>query len=215
MKQISMKPGTLLSPVPVALIGSGAKGEGEEPVRDLMAAAWVGTVCSDPPMVSVSIRPERYSRELVDETGEFTVNLTDKAMMEGTDFCGVRSGRDVDKFKHCGWKPVRAGELEWAPGIAESPVTMGCRVRQRIELGSHIMYIGEIVYMGVREDLLDEKGSINLHRAQLVTYTHGVYGTTGSPQGFFGYSVAAPKVLNRRMKNLKGAQGKKSAKVKK
>ncbi len=209
MKQISMKPGTLLSPVPVALIGAGGKGEDGQGVRNLMAAAWVGTVCSDPPMVSVSIRPERYTRELVDETGEFTVNLTDQAMMEGTDFCGVRSGRMTDKFAHCGWAPVRAGELEWAPGIDVSPVTLGCRVRQRLELGSHIMYIGEIVYMGVREDLLDEKGSINLHRAQLVTYTHGVYSLTGAPRGFFGFSVAAPKVRNRRMKTLKAGQVKK------
>ncbi len=215
MKQIPMKPGTLLSPVPVALIGSGAKGPDGAPVRNLMTAAWVGTVCSDPPMVSVSIRPERYSRELVDETGEFTVNLTDLPMMEGTDFCGVRSGRTEDKFTRCGWTAVKAGGLEWAPGIAESPVVLGCRVRQRLELGSHIMYIGEIVHMGIREDLLDEKGSINLHGTELITYTHGVYSVTGSPRGFFGYSVAAPKVRSRRMKTLRESQPRKAPKDKK
>ncbi len=202
MKQISMKPGTLLSPVPVALIGSGGRGPEGEKIRNLMTAAWVGTVCSDPPMVSVSIRPERYSRQLVEETGEFTVNLTDRPMLEGTDFCGVRSGRETDKFQHCGWTPAPAGELEWAPGVAESPVTLGCRVRQRLELGSHILYIGEIVYMGVREDLIDEKGSINLHRAELLTYAHGVYSLTGAPRGFFGCSLAAPEVKRRRMKAL-------------
>ncbi len=214
MQQISMKPGTLLSPVPVALIGAGAEGPDGTPVRNLMTAAWVGTVCSYPPMVSVSIRPGRYTRELVDRTGEFTVNLTTRSMMEGTDFCGVRSGRDEDKFARCGWTPVTAGELKWAPGVAESPVTLGCLVRQRLELGSHILYIGEIVHMGVREDLLDEKGGSNLHREALVTYTHGVYSTTGAPEGFFGYSVAAPKVLSRRMKTLKGGMPKGSAKKK-
>ncbi len=203
MKQIAMKPGTLLSPVPVALIGAGAENPEGRPVRNLMTAAWVGTVCSDPPMVSVGIRPSRYTRELVDLTGEFTVNLTDRPMLEGTDYCGVKSGRDEDKFARCGWTPVEAGALKWAPGIAESPVTLGCVVKQRLELGSHILYIGEIVHMGIREDLMDDQGSINLHRAELLTYSHGVYSTTGNPEGFFGFSVAAPDVLMRRMKALK------------
>ncbi len=203
MALIPVNPGTLLSPVPVALIGSGAEGKDGMPVRNLMTAAWVGTVCSDPPMVSVSIRPSRYTCELIDQSGEFTVNLTDRAMLRGTDYCGVRSGREEDKFTRCRWTPAPAGDLRFAPGIAESPLCLGCQVRRRLELGSHVMFIGEIVFTGVREDLMDSLGGINLHQSQLLTYSHGVYSVTGKPLGFFGCSVAAPKVYRRRMQALK------------
>lgn len=202
MALIPVNPGTLLSPVPVALVGTGAAGPDGAPVRNLMTAAWVGTVCSEPPMVSVSIRPSRYSYELIERSGEFTVNLTDRDMLRGTDYCGVRSGRDEDKFARCGWTPVPAGSLRFAPGIAESPLCLGCLVRQRLELGSHVMYIGEIVYTGVRADLMEEGGGIRLHQDRLLTYSHGVYSATGRPLGFFGCSVAAPKVYQRRMKAL-------------
>ena len=203
MSFISMKPGTLLSPVPAALIGSGA--EGTDGVRqNLMTAAWTGTVCSDPPMVSVSVRPSRYTYELIEQSGEFTVNLTDRNLLRATDYCGVRSGRDEDKFLSCGLTKVRAEGLSLAPAVAESPVYLACRVKNRLELGSHVMYIGEIVSMGIREDLMDKDGAIRLERAGLIAYSHGVYNALGEALGFFGFSVAAPDVLKRRMNRLKG-----------
>ena len=203
MNHLPMKPGTLLAPVPVALIGSGNADAEGKPIRNLMTAAWVGTVNSEPPMVSASVRPSRYTLGLIDATGEFTVCLTDTAMDRGTDLCGVCSGRDGDKFDLTGWHPLALDGLRYAPGVTESPLCLGCKVRQRIELGSHVMFIGEIISMTVREDLLDEKGAILLHQDPLLTYSHGVYSATGAPLGFFGWSVAAPQTLARRMDALK------------
>ena len=202
MSFITLKPGTLLSPVPAALIGSGAE-EKSGLVQNLMTAAWAGTVCSDPPMVSVSIRPSRYTYELVEKSGEFTVNLTDRGLLKAADYCGVRSGREEDKFARCGLTKVRAEGLRLAPAVAESPVYLACRVQNRLALGSHVMYIGEIVSMGIREDLMDKSGAIRLEKAGLIAYSHGVYNALGEALGFFGFSVAAPEVFKRRMKKLR------------
>ena len=202
MSFITLRPGTLLSPVPAALIGSGAEEESGL-VQNLMTAAWAGTVCSDPPMVSVSIRPSRYTYELVEKSGEFTVNLTDRGLLKAADYCGVRSGREEDKFARCGLTKVRAEGLRLAPAVAESPVYLACRVQNRLALGSHVMYIGEIVSMGIREDLMDKNGAIRLEKAGLIAYSHGVYNALGEALGFFGFSVAAPEVFKRRMKKLR------------
>ncbi len=202
MSFITLRPGTLLSPVPAALIGSGAE-EKSGLVQNLMTAAWAGTVCSDPPMVSVSIRPSRYTYELVEKSGEFTVNLTDRGLLKAADYCGVRSGREEDKFARCGLTKVRAEGLRLAPAVAESPVYLACRVQNRLALGSHVMYIGEIVSMGIREDLMDKSGAIRLEKAGLIAYSHGVYNALGEALGFFGFSVAAPEVFKRRMKKLR------------
>ena len=202
MSFITLRPGTLLSPVPAALIGSGAE-EANGLVQNLMTAAWAGTVCSDPPMVSVSIRPSRYTYELVEKSGEFTVNLTDRGLLKAADYCGVRSGREEDKFARCGLTKVRAEGLRLAPAIAESPVYLACKVQNRLALGSHVMYIGEIVSMGIREDLMDKSGAIRLEKAGLIAYSHGVYNALGEALGFFGFSVAAPEVFKRRMKKLR------------
>ncbi len=202
MSFITLKPGTLLSPVPAALIGSGAEEESGL-VQNLMTAAWTGTVCSDPPMISVSIRPSRYTYELVEKSGEFTVNLTDRGLLKAADYCGVRSGREEDKFARCGLTKVRAEGLRLAPAVAESPVYLACRVQKRLALGSHVMYIGEIVSMGIREDLMDKSGAIRLEKAGLIAYSHGVYNALGEALGFFGFSVAAPEVFKRRMKKLR------------
>lgn len=199
----SFKPGTLLSPVPAALISVGAMREGKL-VQNAMTAAWVGTVCSEPPMVSVSVRPSRFSYELIEESGEFAVNLTDRAMLRATDFCGVRSGRDMDKLREAGLTAVPADGLRFAPAIAESPLYLSCAVREKLDLGSHRMYIGQVLSMGVREDLIDETGAIRLDRARLVAYCHGTYFELSKALGFFGYSVASPKALKRRMAQLKG-----------
>ena len=203
MSHISLKPGTLLSPVPAALITSGAETDGE--IRtNVMTAAWVGTVCSDPPMVSVSIRPSRYTIELMDRSGEFFVNLTDEPLLQAADYCGVRSGREENKFETCRLTPFRVEGFRFAPALRESPVCLGCKVRSRQELGSHVMFLGEVVWMGIREDLMAPDGGIDLQKAGLLAYSHGTYSVLGNPVGFFGCSVAAPDVLKRRMDKLRG-----------
>ncbi len=191
-------PCTLLSPVPAVMVSCRGKADGERP--NIITVAWAGTVNSDPPMVSVSVRKSRYSHGIIRESGEFVVNLVDAAHCEALDFCGVRSGREVDKFDRCHLTPMPAVGLSHAPAIAQCPAYLACKVRQVLELGSHDLFLGEVVGVQVREDLFDEDGSLHLERAGLVAYNHGVYQRTAEVLGFFGYSVARPEVLARRMR---------------
>ncbi len=184
---ISMKPGTLLSPTAVVM-ASCADGDHRP---NIITLAWVGTVNSDPPMVSVSVRPERHSHGLIAASGEFVVNLVSRELMRACDLCGVKSGREMDKFAHLNLRPLP---------VAGSPAYLACKLRHSLELGSHTMFLGEIVGMGIREDLLNADGRIDLARADLVAYCHGEYMGLGPVEGFFGYSVARPEVLRRRMK---------------
>ena len=154
---------------------------------------------SDPPMVSISLRKERLSHGIVKASGEFVVNLVDEPRCQALDFCGVRSGREVDKFARCGLTPMSALTMDNAPAIAECPAYLACRVRQVIELGSHDLFIGEVTGVQVRDDLFAEDGSLHLEKAGLVAYNHGLYQRTAEVLGFFGYSVARPEVLERRM----------------
>lgn len=196
MDRESLKPCTMLNPTPVVLVScAGLNGE-----QNMVTAAWAGTVNSEPPMVSVSIRPERYSHHLIKETGEFVVNLTDEAMCRATDFCGVKSGRDTDKAKETGLHYTGAEGLEYAPAVEEAPVCLHCKVRQILPLGSHDMFIGEVVGVTVRKDLLDADGKLRLDRAGLICYNHGLYQKLGETMGFFGWSVARKDVLEKRMK---------------
>ena len=193
----TLPPTTLLAPVPAVLVSCrGVRGD-DRP--NLLAVAWAGTVNSKPPMVSVSIKPERFSHGLIAESGEFVINLVDAAHCRALDFCGVKSGRDTDKFAACGLTPVRAEGLRHAPAVAECPAALSCAVRQRIPLGSHDLFLAEVVAVSVQERLLDANGALRLDRADLVCYSHGVYRRTAEVLGFFGYSVAAPAVLKRRM----------------
>ncbi len=201
MRYKSFRPGTLLSPVPAVLVSCA----GEDGRPNALTVAWAGTVCSDPPMVSVSIRPERYSHGLITQTGEFVINLLSEEMLPDADYCGVRSGRDGDKLALRGLKCVPAEGLEKAPAIDGAPMHLSCRVERVIPLGSHDLFIARIVAMRVREDLVDESGGIRLERARLTAYSHGVYYSLGKALGFFGYSVASPRVLSRRMKDLRQA----------
>ncbi len=197
--RIRLRPAALLSPVPVVLVG--CRGTTEATARpNLIAIAWTGTVCSDPPLVSVSIRKSRFSHLQVTESGEFTVNLVDASLLRAADLCGVKSGRDVDKFALCGLQAADSDRLRHAPTLAESPLTLECRVRSVAELGSHDQFLGEVVGVTVRPDLLGEDGRLSLDRANLVGYLHGEYWSLGRCLGFFGFSVAAPAVLSRRMK---------------
>ena len=193
----TLKPGTLLAPVPAVLLTSGAERDGMV-CRNVMTAAWAGTVCTRPPMVSVSVRPERYSYGLIRESGEFVVCLTTRALLTATDLCGVISGRDGDKWQRAGLTPVPAEGMRYAPAVGESPVYLACRLEQSIPLGSHTMLIGRTVSMGVEEGLMDAKGALHLERADLIAYSHGVYTGLTEALGFFGFSVASEEAKKRR-----------------
>ena len=200
-KYRELSPATLLSPTPVVLV-SCADSENQDK-KNMLTIAWAGVVNSDPPMVSVSIRKERYSHGMISGSGEFVVNLVDEEMCRATDLCGVRSGKDIDKAKETGLKYIAAPGMEAAPAVDGAPLSLSCKVRQVIPLGSHDMFIGEVVAVQVREDLMDEKGALRLEKARLVAYSHGLYQKLGSVMGFFGWSVARPEAFERRMAEYK------------
>ena len=195
----SFPPSALLNPAPAVLVSCAEKDYPEN--RNMITLAWAGTVNSEPPMVSVSIRKERYSHGLVLGSGEFVVNLVDEAMCRAVDFCGVRSGRDTDKAKETGLQYMPAEGMETAPAVSGAPVSLSCKVRNVLELGSHDMFIGEVVAVRVRKDLQDDKGSLHLEDAKLIAYSHGLYHRLGEVMGFFGWSVARPEVYEKRMKS--------------
>ncbi len=190
-------PCTLLSPVPAVMVSCHGA-EGEKP--NIVTVAWAGTVNSDPPMVSISLQKRRYSHDLICRSGEFVVNLVDARHCDDLDYCGVKSGRDVDKFAQRHLTPMAAEGMALAPAIAECPAYLACKVRQRLELGSHDLFLGEVVGVQVREEWFDADGSLHLERAGLVCYNHGVYQQAEQVLGFFGYSVAKAEVRERRMK---------------
>lgn len=174
----------MLYPVPAVLIGCRDK-EGRD---NLMTAAWAGTICSDPVMVSVSIRKERYSHHIIENTGEFTISLTNRQLARATDFCGVRSGRNTDKFAEMKLTPLESTMIS-APGVAQSPVVLECKVKEILRLGSHDMFIAEVVNVSVDGQYLDDNGKLELERADLIAYSHGEYFALGDKIGKFGYSV--------------------------
>lgn len=178
------KPGNMLYPLPVVMVSVADK-EGKS---NIITIAWAGTVCSNPPMVSISVRPERYSYDIIKETGEFVINLTTKELTYATDYCGVKSGRDVDKFKEMGLTALPGKEVK-APLIGESPVNIECKVTQVLPLGSHDMFLAEVVAVHVDEKYIDEKGKFHLDKAEPIAYSHGDYLATGELLGTFGYSV--------------------------
>lgn len=189
---------TFLSPVPAVMLSC----RGTEPGFDrnnLITIAWAGVVNSDPPMISVSIRPERHSYAQIVQSGVFCLNLTGKALCRATDYCGVKSGRDVDKFKEMN---LHAREVEGfpAPALDEAPAFLCCRVKQQIPLGTHDLFLCAVEQVYVSESLFDEDGSLHLERADLIAYAHGEYHPIRPrPEGFFGYSIARPEVLERRL----------------
>ena len=222
----------MLYPVPAVMVSCARKGERP----DIITVAWAGTVCSNPPMVSISIRPQRYSHDIIEETGEFVINLVTEKLARACDWCGVRSGRDTVKFTaeaevqrdeaasvekareetaemtaagakrgfegaagrdrkgklEAAPEKLTAGKascLEAAPIILESPVSLECRVKQKIALGSHDMYLAEVVCVDVDEAFIDSKGRLDLDSAGLIAYSHGTYYGLGKKLGTFGYSV--------------------------
>lgn len=181
----SWKPGTLIYPLPAVLVSCGATPD----EYNLLTVAWTGTVCTDPPMCYVSVRPERHSYGIIRRTGEFVINLTTRGLARAADWCGVRSGRDYDKFREMGLTPGKALKVA-APIVEESPVSIECRVRQVLELGTHDMFLAEVVAVQVDADYIDPAtGRFCLERACPIVYSHGEYFALGEALGHFGWSV--------------------------
>jgi flavin reductase (DIM6/NTAB) family NADH-FMN oxidoreductase RutF len=198
MAGIPIGKGTLLAPTPVVMVSCAGPGK----AANIITLAWAGTVCSEPPMLSISVRPARYSHDIIAETGEFVVNLVSRDLLKACDFCGVKSGRDMDKFGACSLTPEAVPVLEFAPAIAQSPLYLACRVAKRLDLGTHTMFLADIIEVYAASRLMEGAGKLDLHKAGLVAYSHGDYTALSEPIGFFGFSVASPAVLKRRMPNL-------------
>lgn len=177
----------MLYPLPAVLVSCG-----NDVSSNLLTVAWTGIMCTDPPMLNVSVRPIRHSYNMIKATGEFTVNLTTASMARATDLCGVVSGADTDKWKLSGLHPV-AGQMVECPMVEESPVSLECKVRQTLDLGSHTAFVAEIINVVVDDRFLDESGRFNLEKAGLMNYSHGHYYCQGRPLGHFGFSVRKKK----------------------
>ena len=183
MGKIKWKPGTLLSPVPPALVSCG---DGER--DNLITVAWTGILSSDPPKTYISLRPERYSYGIIRDTGEFIINLPSSHIIRSIDYCGVTSGRDTDKFAACHLTRERAFSVD-CPAVAESPVSIECRVSEIISLGSHDMFVSDIISVDVDDRYIDERGRLRIEKCALAAYAHGSYFALGKKIGSFGYSV--------------------------
>lgn len=177
-------PGSLLAPVPAVLVTVRDK-DGRE---NVLTVAWTGTLCTNPSLVYISVRKERYSYEMLKNAGEFVINLTTKKMVRAVDYCGVRSGRDGDKFEACHLKTSPATKVN-APLLNESPLNLECRILEVKELGSHDMFIAEVMAIDVSESCIDEKGRLELEKAELISFAHGQYFELGQVIGSFGFSV--------------------------
>ena len=188
MGQQSWKAGNMLNPVPAVMVS--VADQNHRP--NIITVAWAGTVCTNPPMVSISVRPSRYSYEIIEKTGEFVINLTNEKLAKACDYCGVVSGRDVDKFKKTGLTPVPVEHVK-APAIAESPVNIACRVVENHPLGSHTMFVAEVLGVTVEDAYLDETGKFDINGTGLIMYSHGEYFALGKKLGKFGYSVQKKK----------------------
>ncbi len=175
--------GTLLAPVPPVMVtcSDGTK-------DNIITIGWTGIVCTKPPMTYISVRPERFSYEIIKKSGEFCINLATEQLCKAVDLCGVKSGTDTDKFELCGLDKEKASKVS-APIIAQSPLTLECKVKQIIPLGSHDMFLAEIVAVDCDESVIDKNGRIALEKAGLLAYSHGEYYSLGKRLGSFGYSV--------------------------
>lgn len=220
-EKIKWKGGAMLAPVPAVMVTCGSL---EKP--NIITVAWTGILCTNPPKTYISLRPERYSYELIKKTGKFVINLTTAALVRACDFCGVRSGRDIDKFAACeklcpgGLHAVPALTLEDTPMLAESPVSIECRVTDTINFGegtapdgtkkpaTHEMFIADIVSVNVDPALIDQKGALRLEKAGLTAYAHGDYFALGKKIGDFGFSIRKKRQNNQRLpsKNTKGGK---------
>lgn len=196
MTKISFKGSAMLNPVPSVLITS----ENKEGKTNVFTVGWIGTACTKPPMITAAIRPERLSYEYIKETGEFVVNLPSKDMVRTVDFCGVRSGKNIDKIKHCNLTLEQSEKVK-VPSIKQCPVSLECKVKTITPLGSHDLFLAEVLAIHVEENLLDESGKIHLEKANLICYSHGEYFSLNSKAlGKFGYSVQKKKKSKNKFK---------------
>ncbi len=190
------KPGNMVYPVPAVMVTVADK-EGRD---NIITVAWTGTVCTNPPMVYISVRPERYSYHMIQETGEFVINLTTRELTYATDYCGVVSGRQTDKFEVLKLTRQRASKVK-PPLIGESPVNIECKVSQCLKLGSHHMFLAEVVSVHISEQYMDSKGKFHLEQAQPMVYSHGTYYGLEHVLGTFGYSVRKAGSPARKKRN--------------
>lgn len=189
MANQSWKPGNMLYPLPVVMVSCGDSPEN----YNIITVAWTGTICSTPPMVSISVRKERHSHGIICRTGEFVINLTTEELTRATDWCGVKSGRDVNKWEAMGLTPTRSYTVK-APGIAQSPVSIECKVKQVIELGSHDLFIADVTGVRVDDKYVDPAtGAFALENSRPICYSHGKYYAVGRQLGKFGFSVQKKK----------------------
>lgn len=184
MAKLEWKPGNMLYPLPAVMV-SVSDGKGKD---NIITVGWTATVCTNPPMLTISVRKERFSHHMIEETGEFIVNLTTENLAYATDYCGVKSGRDVDKFKEMNLHKV-PGKYVGVPMIEESPVCIECRVHNKMELGSHDMYVADVLAVHVDEKYMNESNKFELAKSNPIVYSHGEYYTIGKMIGTFGYSV--------------------------
>ena len=194
MKQ-DWKPGTMIYPLPAVMVSCGATPE----EYNILTVSWTGTICSDPAMCYISVRPQRHSYDIIKRNGCFVINLTNNALARATDFCGVRSGRDTDKFREMKLTPGKAHFVA-APTIEESPVSIECEVVEIKPLGSHDMFIAKVVNVQVDDRYILEDGKLDMAAMNLIAYTHGEYFDVNNPKGFFGWSVRKKKVIKRKRK---------------
>lgn len=198
MAKITWKAGTMLAPVPPALVSCGTV---EKP--NVMTAAWTGIICSEPVLVYVSLRPSRYSHKLIKESGEFVINVPTVDLAKAVDLCGVKSGKDVDKFTLAGITAEPCTKVK-APQVAESPVSLECKVKNIASFGSHDMFLAEVVAVNVDDALIDKNGALNLGKAGLLAYAHGFYYGLGKKIGKFGWSVEKKSTKRKRTIKKRG-----------
>ena len=193
MAKQTWKPGNMLYPLPAVMVSTADKAGNS----NILTIAWTGTVCTNPPMAYISVRPERYSYHMIRESGEFVINLTTKKLARAADYCGVRSGKDVDKWKECHLTKGTTSTLKYAPVIEEAPVNIECKVKSIQELGSHHMFLAEVTAVQVDESYMDAKGKFDLNRTGLIAYSHGEYLDLGKKLGTFGYSVRKKRIKKK------------------
>lgn len=190
------KAGNMVYPLPAVMVSTADK-SGKS---NILTIAWTGTICTNPAMVYISVRPERYSYHMLKESGEFVINLTTEQLAKATDYCGVRSGKDVDKWKEAHLTPAKVEKLRYAPVIEECPVNIECKVTEVKELGSHHMFLAEVLAVQIDEQYLNEKNKFELNKTGLMAYSHGEYLSLGKKIGTFGYSVKKKKTKHKKKK---------------
>lgn len=194
MEKVQWKGGTLLSPVPAVLVSCGTM---EKPTA--LTIAWTGIICSDPPKTYISVRPERNSYEIIKQSGEFVINMMPSTFVRQVDYCGIKSGRTEDKLSKMKLTPQESSQIS-APQIEQSPISMECRITEVLPLGSHDMFLADILAVNIDKELLDERGRLKIEKAGLMAYAHGTYFALGKKIGSFGFSVKPKRPKNPKYK---------------